>query len=132
MRQEISHSHKWPLDSVILDNEVLKNFKDDARLQLAAKDGVYVYGLYLEGAAWDVKSSHLTELLPKQLFAQLPIIHIYATDSLEKKKTQVYECPVYKRWCRTDLTFVTSLSLKTICNPDIWILRGVAILFDIK
>ncbi|XP_067125373.1 dynein axonemal heavy chain 8-like isoform X2 [Centruroides vittatus] len=131
-RQETSHSRKWPLDSVILDNDILKNFKDGARLQLTAKDGVYVHGLYLEGAAWDIKSSNLTESLSKQLFSQLPIIHIYAVDSPEKKRTQVYECPVYKRLCRTDQTYVTSLFLNTLRDPDHWILRGVAILFDIK
>ncbi|XP_067125358.1 dynein axonemal heavy chain 8-like [Centruroides vittatus] len=134
-RQETSHSRKWPLDSVILDKDILKNFKDGARLQLTAKDGVYVHGLYLEGAAWDIKSSNLTESLSKQLFSQLPIIHIYAVDSPEKKRTKCtnalyindYVVPIRLRY-----SSVTSLFLNTLRDPDHWILRGVAILFDIK
>ncbi|KAF9801566.1 hypothetical protein SFRURICE_015060 [Spodoptera frugiperda] len=42
------------------------------------------------------------------------------------------ECPVYKKPVRTDLTFITPLWLPTIKNPDHWILRGVAMLCDIK
>lgn len=43
-----------------------------------------------------------------------------------------FQCPVYKKPRRTDLTFITPLWLPTIKNPDHWILRGVAILCDTK
>lgn len=44
----------------------------------------------------------------------------------------LFQCPVYKKPVRTDLTFITPLWLPTLKNPDHWILRGVAILCDIK
>jgi len=47
-------------------------------------------------------------------------------------QTMVYECPVYKKPRRTDLTYIAPLALKTATDPDHWIMRGVALLCDIK
>jgi hypothetical protein len=44
----------------------------------------------------------------------------------------VYMCPVYKKPMRTDLHFITMLKLASNDIPEHWILRGVALLCDIK
>ncbi|CAH0695355.1 unnamed protein product [Spodoptera exigua] len=41
-------------------------------------------------------------------------------------------CPVYKKPVRTGLTFITPLWLPSAKSPEHWILRGVAMLCDIK
>lgn len=94
--------------------------------------GVYVYGLYLDGASWDKKNSILTESAAKILFTAMPVVHVFAINSTDPKDSKLYECPVYKKPRRTDLTYITPLWLKTIENPNKWILRGVALLCDIK
>ena len=45
------------------------------------EEGVYIYGLFLEGCAWDRRSRVLTESAPKELFTPMPIIHISAVNS---------------------------------------------------
>lgn len=40
------------------------------------KDGCYVYGMFLEGARWDAKSHMLAESNPKELFSNLPLMHL--------------------------------------------------------
>lgn len=45
--------------------------------------GVYVYGLYLEGASWDRNNCRLTESKPKVLFEMMPVIWMYAENNGE-------------------------------------------------
>ena len=128
--QEVTRAHKgWALDMVVLHNEVTRSLKDD--IVNPPVEGVYVFGLFLEGAGWDRRGARLTEPKPKVLFEALPIIHISAhlTKDVDPK---MYSCPVYKKPRRTDLTYIASVELKSTQNPDHWILRGVALLCDTK
>lgn len=94
--------------------------------------GVYIYGLYLDGAGWDRKNIRLTEPTAKVLFCPLPVVHMYAVNTGSARDPRLYSCPVYKKPCRTDLTYITAILLRTNQSPDYWILRGVAALCDIK
>ena len=139
MRQEITRAHKgWALDNVALANDVTKMMKEDVSSSPA--EGVYVHGLFLDGAGWDRRNCRLTEPLPKVLFTALPVVHIFAVNSASQVKDskdnkdllKFYECPVYKKPRRTDLTYIFCLNLKTSQHRDDWILRGVALLCDTK
>jgi len=123
--------HKgWALDSVTLANDVTKHNYEDVTNGPA--EGVYVHGLFLDGANWDRKNSKLVDPLPKVLNVQMPIVHIYAINSTAEKDKALYECPTYKKPQRTDLTYISSLWLKSSQPPSRWVLRGVALLCDIK
>uniref|UniRef100_A0A452F4Q5 Dynein axonemal heavy chain 8 n=1 Tax=Capra hircus TaxID=9925 RepID=A0A452F4Q5_CAPHI len=131
MRQEVTRAHKgWALDSVTIHNEVLRQTKEE--VTSPPVEGVYIYGLYMDGAAWDRRNGKLTESTPKVLFTQLPVLHIFAINSTAPKDPKLYVCPIYKKPRRTDLTFITVVYLRTVLSPDHWILRGVALLCDIK
>ncbi|XP_031820772.1 dynein heavy chain 8, axonemal isoform X3 [Sarcophilus harrisii] len=131
MRQEVTRAHKgWALDTVTIHNDVLRQTKEE--ITVPPIEGVYIYGLYLDGAAWDRRNGKLTESTPKVLFTQLPVLHIFAINSTAPKDPKLYVCPIYKKPRRTDLTFITVVYLRTIVSPDHWILRGVALLCDIK
>ncbi|XP_021242638.1 dynein heavy chain 5, axonemal-like isoform X6 [Numida meleagris] len=142
MRQETTRSNVakgWALDSVVLHNEVTKMMKEDvAGPPPADVGGVYIYGLFLEGAGWDRRNSKLVESAPKVLYTSLPVVHVYAVsmtalqDSKKQQGNVYYSCPVYKKPRRTDLTYIFSLYLKTAQNPDHWTLRGVALLCSSK
>lgn len=131
MRQEVTRAHKgWALDQVNIHNEVTRMYPDSC--PKPPKEGVYVYGLFLDGASWDSKKSILKESINKMLFTAMPVVHIYAINSTAAKDARLYVCPVYKKPKRTDLNFITPLWLKTPEKPEHWVLRGVAILCDIK
>uniref|UniRef100_A0A8C3UTG6 Dynein axonemal heavy chain 5 n=1 Tax=Catharus ustulatus TaxID=91951 RepID=A0A8C3UTG6_CATUS len=141
MRQETTRMNLakgWELDSVVLYSEVTKMMKEDVVGPPPADiGGVYIHGLFLEGAGWDRRNSRLMESAPKVLFTSLPVVHVYAisTTALNDPRKQhgnVYSCPVYKKPRRTDLTYIFSLYLKTVQNPDHWTLRGVALLCSSK
>ncbi|XP_054841808.1 dynein axonemal heavy chain 5 [Eublepharis macularius] len=130
MRQEITRANKgWALDSVVLCNEVTKWMKDDITVPPA--EGVYVYGLYLEGAGWDKRNMKLIESKPKVLFELMPVIRIYAENNTSRDP-RLYSCPIYKKPVRTDLNYIAAVDLRTAQPPEHWILRGVALLCDVK
>uniref|UniRef100_A0A8C3R483 Dynein heavy chain 8, axonemal n=1 Tax=Cyanoderma ruficeps TaxID=181631 RepID=A0A8C3R483_9PASS len=137
MRQETTRMNLakgWELDSVVLCSEVTKMMKEDVVGPPPADiGGVYIHGLFLEGAGWDRRNSKLVESAPKVLFTSFPVVHVYAVSTAalsdpRKQHGHVYSCPVYKKPRRTDLTYIFSLHLKTVQNPDHWTLRGVALL----
>ncbi|XP_075973556.1 dynein heavy chain 8, axonemal kl-3 [Anticarsia gemmatalis] len=131
MRQEVTRAHKgWALDMVALHNDVTKFTYDE--IKVPPLEGVFVHGLFLDGAGWDRRNLRLCESTLKVLYTMLPVVHVYAINSTAPKDPKLYQCPVYKKPVRTGLTFITPLWLPTIKNPDHWILRGVAILCDIK
>lgn len=80
--QEITRANKgWALDRMVLCNEVTRWMKDDVTQPPA--EGVYVYGLYLEGAGWDRRSCKLIDSKPKVLFEMMPVIRMYAENNGE-------------------------------------------------
>uniref|UniRef100_A0A8I3P5W4 Dynein axonemal heavy chain 5 n=1 Tax=Canis lupus familiaris TaxID=9615 RepID=A0A8I3P5W4_CANLF len=130
MRQEITRANKgWALDNMMLCNEVTKWMKDD--ISAPPTEGVYVYGLYLEGAGWDKRNMKLIESKPKVLFELMPVIRIYAENNT-LRDSRFYSCPIYKKPVRTDLNYIAAVDLRTTQLPEHWVLRGVALLCDIK
>ncbi|XP_077977872.1 dynein axonemal heavy chain 5-like isoform X2 [Glandiceps talaboti] len=131
MRQEITRAHKgWALDSVVLHNDLTRHMKED--ISSPPAEGVYIHGLYIDGAGWDRRNCKLVEPSPKVLFTPLPVAHVYAINNVGPKDPKLYECPVYKKPRRTDLTYIFPLYLRTVQHPDHWVLRGVALLCDTK
>ena len=45
------------------------------------QEGVYVHGLFLEGASWDKRTAKLVESPPKILFSNLPIVRMFASQA---------------------------------------------------
>ncbi|VEN47384.1 unnamed protein product, partial [Callosobruchus maculatus] len=131
MRQEVTRAHKgWALDSVVLQNLITRYNKEDMKEPPA--EGVYVHGLFLEGAGLDRKSGKLIESKAKVLYEQMPVIYIYAINTTAGKDPKLYECPIYRKPQRTDQKYVGSIDFETDHNPRHWTLRGVALLCDIK
>ncbi|CAL8248584.1 unnamed protein product [Lota lota] len=129
MRQEITRANKgWALDRMVLCNEVTRWMKDDVTQPPA--QGVYVYGLHLEGAGWDRRGCKLVDSKPKVLFEPMPVVRMYAENN-GVKDPRLYSCPVYKKPLRMDTNYIAAVDLKTSLTPEYWILRGVALLCDV-
>lgn len=62
----------------------------------APRDGANVYGLVLEGARWDNLMNSLVNSKLKELFFEMPLIHIRAITKDKQELRNVYECPVYR------------------------------------
>jgi dynein heavy chain len=138
MKQEVTRLHKaesWALDDVAYYTEVTE-FERLEQVRSKPKEGVYIHGLFLDGAAWSKSEGSLVESAPKELFAALPVLYVTAKTKSELRNSREmfgtmgpYECPCYKYRARTDryLIFMVNLVTKSK-RPRHWILRGVALL----
>ena len=71
VQQEITRAHKaenWALDSVVMHADVTDIPNADV-CRGSPKEGVYVHGLYMDGAAWHSHDSTIVESEPKKLFS---------------------------------------------------------------
>ncbi|CEO98004.1 hypothetical protein PBRA_006118 [Plasmodiophora brassicae] len=134
MRQEVTRRHKderWALDDVTFHTEVT-DIETVNRVKAPPDEGVYIHGLYIEGAAWDTKAKVLTESRPKEVVVPLPVLYVTAVTTEKSRATlkpgAFYSCPCYTVPKRTDQNFVFVVNLKTNRDPNHWTLRGVALL----
>jgi dynein heavy chain len=80
VKQEVNRRHtadKWALDDVVLTSEVTyPAILDPDSIKEAPTEGVFVYGLYLDGCAWSAKGNRLIDAEPKKLFNALPVLYV--------------------------------------------------------
>lgn len=103
------------------------------------ENGVYIYGLFLDGGRWSNKKSSLQESKPKHLYDKMPTIHIIPIKKENFKLDKVYLCPLYKTAERKgtlsttghSTNFVVALWIPTTKAPEHWIMRGVALLCEL-
>ena len=115
-------------------NGKLPSFMKEEDVDKPPAEGVYIHGLYLEGASWDRKNKCLQESPPKTAPVIMPVIKVGAINTGER--TDVEEavtsckCPVYKRPNRTDPNFIfeVELGIPAKSTPAHWALRGIALL----
>ncbi|KAK9841874.1 hypothetical protein WJX81_008571 [Elliptochloris bilobata] len=134
MKQEVNRKHagdRWALDDVVMTAEVLHPPRDPDAIREAPSEGVYIYGLFLDGCAWSGKEGRLVDSEPKKLFCPLPVLHVTGVQAKDRKKVGVYETPTYSVKKRTGRNFITTFPLKTDDPPSKWTLRGVALLCSI-
>lgn len=70
--QNYARKYRIPIDILTFDFTVLKTMTALS----TPKDGVYVYGLFLEGARWLLEQGVLDEQIPKMLIDTMPVIHL--------------------------------------------------------
>ncbi|CAH6786111.1 Dnah2 [Phodopus roborovskii] len=116
--------------------EFIVSTVDDSNLVYPPKDGVWVRGLYLEGAGWDRKNSCLVEAEPMQLVCLMPTIHFRPAESRKKSAKGMYSCPCYyypnRAGSADRASFVIGIDLRSgAMTSDHWIKRGTALLMSL-
>ncbi|KAK2185461.1 hypothetical protein NP493_233g02018 [Ridgeia piscesae] len=108
---------------------------DDSNLTGPPKDGVYVKGMFLQGAGWDKKNACLLEAEPMQLVCNIPSIHFKPVEARRRALKGVYNCPCYYYPNRAGTndrpSFIVMVDLKTGEKPlEHWTKRGTALLMS--
>jgi dynein heavy chain len=104
-------------------------------------EGVYVHGLWLEGAAWDAANRQLAEAAPKVLNAPAPVIWFRPRPAAEIGDEGRYACPLYRTAERRGVlattghstNFVGLVRLKSGGKPAAhWVARGAALIAQLS
>lgn len=56
-----------------------------------SQEGVFVHGMFLDGAGWDRRNLRLCEATLKVLYTALPVVHVYAINSTAPKDPKLYQ-----------------------------------------
>lgn len=129
VQQEVTRRHNgWSLDDVLIYSEMTAFEKEDVEKKEKVEEGVYCWGLFLDGAAWDKKKNSLCDAPPKKLFCAVPCLFVTAIKRGDGKKQQEYMCPTYTIPKRTGQYYVFTANLRSDDAPTFWAMRGVALL----
>lgn len=132
-RQNFARKHAIAIDELSYDFKVYDEIEPENVTEKPV-DGVYCFGLYIEGARWNKTTHMLDDSKPKQLYVELPLIWFVPKRNREKPETGIYDIPMYKVLSRTgtlsttghSTNFVQYMELPTKEEPAKWIRGGVA------
>ena len=133
--QNHARSSKTAIDLLSFDFKIMGNTKP-SDIKEKPENGVYVYGMFLEGARWNYDEDKLDVSLPKELYTDVPMIHFIPTANRELPTEGVYFCPLYKVLSRAgtlsttghSTNYIFTVNLPSLIEPNHWIKRGVALL----
>ena len=132
--QSHARKHVIPIDSLNFSFEMTKmNGPQD--VQAAPEDGVYVDGLYIEAARFDMESMTLQPSVLGQPRVPLPVILFLPVEDYEIDPTH-YQCPTYRTSVRAGVLTTTGASSNYVCDlsipidrdPSFFVLQGTAAL----
>ncbi|KAL7976649.1 hypothetical protein Chor_008598, partial [Crotalus horridus] len=125
--QTTARKNNWSLDKMCLTTDVTKKSRED--YGHPPREGAYIFGLYMEGARWDIQAGVVAEAPLKNLTPMLPVIFARAIPVERQETKHIYKCPVYKTKLRGP-TYTWTFNLKTKEKPSKWVLAGVALLLE--
>jgi dynein heavy chain len=131
-QQNFARRYQVAIDTVDFDFKMMPRSEYSSK----PKDGVYCYGLFIDGCRWDKKTAQLEESIPKMLFSLGPIIWFKPMEKRDIENYPHYNCPVYKTSDRRGIlattghssNFITFIRIPSERPQAHWVERGVAML----
>jgi len=137
MLQTNSRKYGIPIDTLGIKFTIYKTGPEE--IVEKPDDGVYCYGMYMDGARWDWEMSKIEDSLPGVMYTPLPVICFEPIANFARDKKD-YSCPLYKTSVRAgtlsttghSTNFVVMIDLQTDKDVDYWVLKGCAALTQLN
>jgi dynein heavy chain len=143
--QNHARETKIPVSDITMKYTVIDKSEDE--LVKGPKYGIYVSGLFLEGASWDSKNG-LVDQKPGEMRCSMPVIwfetikevaKVSNDDDEPEDEIYYYSCPMFKTGRRAAIISssgnsnekVLEVDLMSKENKDYWTLRGAALLMQV-
>ena len=148
--QNHARETKIPVSDIVLEYQVMNKTKDE--IKKGPDAGVYIYGLYLEGASWHEKLG-LVDQKAGEMRCYMPVIWLKTVQEKKNNKEEddddegeeedeiyTYCCPMFKTGKRASIIASSGNSVEKIIDVDLpsrfkkeyWTLRGACLLTQIE
>ena len=132
--QTHARTYRIAIDALSFSFDFL-DAEDAEQITEAAEDGVFIHGLFMDGARWDREAGMIADQWPTVMFDTLPIIHFKPQEDY-KPDPEEYAAPLYKTSVRSGILSTTGLSTNFVVHvhmpsrepPATWVQRGAAML----
>lgn len=130
--QTTARAKELPLD-YMTNRCKFTNTRDPAEILTQPLEGVYIHGLYMEGAGWEdgkgEDEGYITDSKMKDLHPYMPECNVYSVHIDEMDWTAMYHCPVFSTATR-GATFIFQSNVRMDPDDDEkrWVLAGAALL----
>ena len=137
--QNFARKYTIPIDDVVFDPETCAEHVTKDSVKRGPEDGVYVYGMFLDGCKWSFVKGTLDESDPKVLFSAAPTMLLRPCRTKDVRVFQNYNCPLFKTSDRRGVlattghssNFVMRVPLPSGKDESHWIRRGVCMLLSL-
>lgn len=122
IKQIYARKHKVGINDLSFSFEFAVNGIDEnLKERINSRKSYYTYGLYLEGAEWDLNNNILTELTNNRTYYSMPpiIISVFQLEKSIDENNEIdgfYSCPVYKCSTRQGSLSTTGHSTNFVSN----------------
>ena len=148
--QNHARETKIPVSDIVLEYQVMNQTKDE--IKKGPDAGVYIYGLYLEGASWHEKLG-LVDQKAGEMRCYMPVLWLKTVQEKKNNKEEddddegeeedeiyTYCCPMFKTGKRASIIASSGNSVEKIIDVDLpsrfkkeyWTLRGACLLTQIE
>ena len=137
--QNYARKHGCEIDLLTFQFKIMDDTTWD-KVTTKPEDGCYVYGMFLEGARWNYDTHLLDNSLNRELYTDVPLMHMLPVPNREPPKSGIYNAPLYKVLSRQgtlsttghSTNFVLMVELPTKEDESKWVKAGVAMFLALK
>ena len=136
--QTHARNYKIPIDKLNFSFQVLAE-EEPSEVEEPPEDGVFIYGLFMDGARWDRENQIIADQFPAEMYSKMPMIWFKPQEEY-KPDPEEYQCPIYKTSVRAGVlsttgqstNFIVAVDLPTKEIPRFWTLRASALLCQLN